>query len=330
MFNWVDFLQRNGIPFADSGKNVARGHVNIACPFCEAIGNPDPSAHLGLRESDGAWGCLRDPRHRGKRPMRLIVALLHCSWAQAEAIVGDVPTESGFESLRQRLERESAPAGVSAPSVIRWNPEMRKVMSRGPRSIFHRYLKRRGFAEEDIAPLLRFYRLRGALSGRFKHRLCLPILTAEGMVGWTGRAVLRGMEPRYLAHPDSGVKSRLFNEGRVGRGGRWLVVVEGPLDCLKLDWYGRGIGIRSVALMGVSATEEQIGRLLHLADSFASTAILLDPGASGAAGLLASKLALLSPRLLSFSALPSRFSYAEDPGALKAGDVRPALRFLLS
>lgn len=261
--------------------------------------------------------------------MKLVAALLRCSWAEAEAIVGDVPTEVGFGSLRSRLEHESASEKPVAVSAQTWLPSIRSIMSRGPRAAFWRYLIKRGFPEPELPGLIRYYHLRCSSSGQFRNRLCIPILTGEGMVGWTGRAILPGMEPRYLAYPDSQVKARVFNEWRVRKGGRVLVIVEGPLDCLKLDWFGRGVGLRSVALMGTSATDAQVGRLLGMTEGFASTAILLDPGAAGAAGVLASKLAMRSPRLLSFDSLPARFSYADDPGALQGRDVRSALRFLL-
>lgn len=82
-FNLAEFVMSRNIPYADKGANVQRGFITIHCPLC---GERDPGLHMGIALDGHFWGCWRDAAHRGRRPARLVQALLRCSWQEAVAL----------------------------------------------------------------------------------------------------------------------------------------------------------------------------------------------------------------------------------------------------
>lgn len=301
--NWV--IQR-GIDHLDRGPNVARGHINIKCPFC----GDDPSYHLGIELSSGAWGCYRNVRHRGRAPHYLIQALAHCSQAEAKRLV-----EEGSEYLKVGLEvLEAELQGLEEESeehdrTLHWPGECRKIDSSRMAKPYLRYLQSRGFDQDDLLAVCKRYRLRFANTGVWKQRLLIPVRLEGRMVGWTGRAIGES-EIRYRAHPfGKTIKRYLLNEDHARQGGEVLVVVEGPLDTLKLDWYGAPHGVVVVGLMGASWTPAQVARVVRLGERFRRTVALLDPDAE-------SQSIDLESRLRAIGGERYTLTEAEDPGAL--------------
>jgi DNA primase len=58
-----------------------------------------------------------------------------------------------------------------------------------------------------------------------------------------------------------------------------LVVVEGPFDALKLDYYGYHERVRTTCTFGTSMTMEQIGIINEVSQLFDHTYLLFDPEA---------------------------------------------------
>lgn len=315
-FDWVGFLRQQGIEFVEHGANVARGHVNIRCPYC---GGNDPSHHLGVQLDTGYWGCWRDPTHRSKDPARLVAKLLRCSREEALRIVdgSGLSTASTVSELRDRLGGIGVRAVKFRATPIKYPSEfhpLAPIGGWGGRHRFLEYLRGRGFdCPEGVAER---YLLMGCSTGRFRDRLIVPVWDREDLIGWTGRAI-GPSQIRYLSHPDGKtIKRSLLYEPRVLKGGRRLFVVEGPLDFLKLDWYGA----RAVATMGTGVTDAQVSKLLSLGSAYEEVLVLFDRGAAAVADLLVAKLRMVRARRLD---LPDGFG---DPGELTPEAVRGLAR----
>ena len=99
MFDWLNFLNRHGISYVDTGRNVRRNNISMPCVLC----GDDPSENLGISLVGKGWSCWRNKNHKGIHPHRLIIALLGCSFQQAAAIVasesvGFTTTDESFSN----------------------------------------------------------------------------------------------------------------------------------------------------------------------------------------------------------------------------------------
>lgn len=277
VFDYVALLDELGRPHDTKTGGLIKGNNSYSqCPFCSA---DDPSEHLGFNVTNGKWGCWRDDRHRGSNPYRLVRELT--GWSHAaimERVGGDAPAPSpdDWEELGRRM-RATGDEAQAPPVTFQFEPEFRRFNNTGYDCLrFVRYLEKRGFHKRHVQKVARLYRLRWTLTGRFRWRLIIPIEDERGMLGWTARAV-HNASLRYLAHPPGdGVKRTVFNFNHAAAGGLVLVVVEGPMDALKLDFYGRRRGVRAVALMGTWPTAEQEDRVRLLMERFSSLVVCLD------------------------------------------------------
>lgn len=293
-FDFRSFFERYRIEYIQTGKNVKRGNIYIACPFC----HNDPSHHMGVDEASGHWGCWRDKSHRGKAPTRLVRQVLGCSWIEAESIVGVKQTQvQGIDALRLKFERLSVPEDEVEPPDLSEFERFRPI--RNDDEPFASYLRKRKF--DSIKRLRQEYGVRISYHGYWKYRVLMPITDRDGeLVGWTGRSVVKGVTPKYLSHPADSpqMKTVLFNEERAfNEPCRILTINEGPIDALKLDYYGRVLDVAAVATMGISATAAQCSRVLSLADIYDHIVVVPDRGAEGQGSALVRQLSIVKPRL---------------------------------
>lgn len=293
-----------------SGPNTAKGRVSIKCPWC---GSADPSEHLGADPQTGMWGCLRDSSHRGRHPAKLVMVLKGCSWAEAVEIVGGQEPTPGAETLE---EIEKTLLDMEKPIRRRVKLQSLADFKRiRPGDRFWNYLKDRHF--RDPERLIRFYQL---CKDEKENRIILPLLTPNGIVGWQARSISKHARLRYLTHPAADTAKRvLFNHGPASAGRHTLVIVEGPFDTYKIDYYGEPL-IRAVATLGTAFTERQIALLHQLCPQFERTLILFDPNAEAAALSLQSKLAAFAPVM---GEVPK---HREDAGDLRPNEVMDCIR----
>lgn len=318
-FDFLAFIKNERISYITEGKNVKRGNFNITCPFC---GASDKHYHMGIDPKTGYWGCWRNPFHRGTRPTRLIAALKGCTWEEAEAIASDelLAESVGLPGLKERVNTLfGTPPKRSKLKVYDFDPSFKPIRDRGTTSRFWQYLIRRKFDPQDIEQLCSDYSLRCSLVGEWAYRLILPFVVNEEIVGWQGRAITPS-SLRYRSFPGSeDVKRLVFNHDAALQGGRVLVIVEGPLDALKIDFYGKDAGIRAIGGLGVSMTSAQVAIILKLARRFDDVALMLDPDALGVALRLQGVLSPARPKLIQ---IPDRF---EDPGDFTPDAVVPVI-----
>ncbi len=311
-FNFQHFLEREGIKYTIKGVNVKRGNINIKCPFC----SDDPSDHMGISLTTGYWSCWRNDFHRGKRPERLIRAITGCTWDEAAQIAGSdkIVEDATFDDLKQRLaDTEDKEEQIEE---LEFEDAFRKIKNDGYGMKFISYLHKRGFTS-DTRKLIKQYGLMRCMSGRFKYRLIFPFHMDGKLIGWTGRTISKKDKLRYLSYPnDTTIKRFLYNYDQANKtGGQRLVVVEGPFDCLKVDFYGQHYGVRAVGLLGVSTTEAQLALISRLSRRFDEVAFLMDSNALAQSMSIQSKMMVLRPLVLS---LPRG---VDDPGDLTKDQV---------
>lgn len=337
-FNWIKFLRNNNIPYLSEGRNIKHNNIGMACPLCAREGNPDPSAHLGINPSTGAWNCWRNSRHGGRSPVKLIQALLNCSWEQAQKIADEVAvTAEGWQRLaaNPKLMFSTPEEEAVTPVPLEMPPNFRKVRPHGITAAYAEYLRKRGFPARALPRLYRRYKIMAATSGFWAHRIIFPVFRGGQLVCWTSR-VVRGGGVRYMSLSSDPAQARKWGQPQAlanvkdvvwngdellqWREGGALIVCEGPFDALKLDFYGRRYGLRATCVFGLKPRMQQVCVLAEIAKHFDHVYTMQDTIADSAA--LASNLALLRAR-----PVPVPDS-AEDAGALSSGQVRRVARRL--
>lgn len=130
-------------------------------------------------------------------------------------------------------------------------------------NILYRFLKEKGFNEEEILTSTLVKKYNNNYIDSFKNRLIFPILDVRNRVIAFGGRVLDNSLPKYINSPDTIV----YNKGRnlyglnVAKNSKLdkIIMVEGYMDCVSL--HQRGI-TNVVASLGTALTENQ-GRLLR-------------------------------------------------------------------
>ena len=293
MFDYLSFFNRYGIEYAERGPSVTRDNCAIRCPWC---GSSDPSTHLSISLIGRGYRCFRSPRqHAGRSPLRLVQAVLGCSWDQARAIVGiPLPGTSASDDefgdhVLRLLRGVSNNANNAKNSCLSLPPEFQPVEDCGTGRYFADYLvEERGYEPQDIPVLQRRYDLQHCMKGAFKWRLVFPVYIDGQLVNWTGRHISKETRLRYRTlsvEPDEdnglpaallSIERTLWNYDAVSQGGRKLLVVEGPFDAMKLDYFGSQFGIRATCTYTKGISDTQIALLENLRDRFDEVDRVLD------------------------------------------------------
>jgi len=325
-FDWQAFCDEYGINYVTTGSNVARGNINIECPFCRS----DPSQHMGLHLHSSQWACWRDETHRGASPVRLISALLKCGRTEAAEIAmgaGVVKTEA-VGSLKQRVSKlghTETKKKRTKLEAVEYPDNFRKIRNKGVGKLFFRYLRHRGIGK-DTAKAADTFGLRYCVSGQWAYRIIMPLTVPSGeRIGWMGRSVSTSAGMRYLAYPEGRQpKCGLFAADYAASVRRLdlLIVCEGPFDALKVNRYA-ACNVAAVSVQTTSATSEQLGHLRALASRAGACAVLFDRGAYTASVRLCGDL-------VGCRARPVPLEVVDDPAELDGRAILGMTRTLLS
>lgn len=286
-FDWRRLLTEQRIPFIESGANVKRGELAIQCPFC---GSADPSKHMGLNLETGWWSCWRNrSMHSGKSPVRLIMRLLRVPYGRAREIAGlgdDYVDPEGFDAVMARFmgrNPDVRPEQIDR-RFLEFDEGFTPITDAIRTRRYWNYLYGRGFtgssdAGNDIELLCKLYKLRAGMRGPWVDRLVIPYFQDGKLVTWTARAIT----PATIRYRDLDLetsllapKETLFNHDCMAGGGKALVIQEGPIDALKIDFYGQPYGVRSVALSTNSIQEAQTYLLQGAVDRFERVIVMMD------------------------------------------------------
>jgi hypothetical protein len=285
-FDWELFFKRNNIRYVTSGKNTKSGEFSIPCVWCNRSGNKDPSEHLGVNPETGAFSCWRNNKHRGNNAVYLIKQILDCSFKEALEIYGVKEIDiSALGSILDKLKSESAPVPFQGPEKIALPANTYSIEKNGSFLPYFNYLIERGFDEEDVPRLVTDYDLRCAITGPWAGRVILPVTYQGELTSWTARAIHDAPDRlRYMnTHKEDSVRKQtdslyLYDECMNDERHDTLYVLEGPFDALKLDFYGKDHGVRSVAMFTNNLTETQRLLVSNLCDTFKEVFIMLDTG----------------------------------------------------
>ena len=281
-FDWLRLVKEQRVPYIESGPNVKRGELAIQCPFC---GSADPSKHMGLNLETGWWSCWRNrAQHSGKSPLRLIMRLLVVPYSKAREIAGlddSYIDPEGFDAVAARIMgRDSTLVKPDAAErrFLAIDKDFQDIDQGRARTRHHwQYLADRGFDDPD--ELCAQYGLFAGVSNVWAGRIILPYLQDGELVTWTGRAIGESrIRYRDLEIEESllAPKETLFNHDAMLEGGKVLVLQEGPFDVLKIDYYGRHYGVRSVGLSTNSIKPIQAFLLQAAVGKFDRIYVMLD------------------------------------------------------
>jgi len=275
-FEWQSFLQQHNIPHA-FGAPHSSGNVGVTCPFCGSAGSDPSRFRMGIHLDGRGWRCLRDETHRGRSPVRLVAAMLNVTHAEALRITGlnGKATTFSDETFNERLAEIMSPGKTLpiADEPLTFPPTI--STSKGNRIIAQlitTYLTGRGYTSAEAKTLATDYGLRAAIEGPFGYRIVFPVEMPQGLATWTGRAISNRMVPKYKTLSPDADKARtsklprahlpigqcLWNARELENArGKLLIIVEGPFDALRIDYYGRAAGIRATCLFGKNLSDDQ-------------------------------------------------------------------------
>lgn len=320
MVDVVRILQSHKVHYVEKGPNVAKGNVNIKCPWC---GEADSSQHLGINLNTGMWGCWRNKQHRGRKLSRLLTKLLGISLSEARRIAGEGKSaaveSSDFGKALHSLSGASTSltARDLEDSQLSLPKSFAKLTgrTRGQRLATDYLVNDRGFPKSRLIAFARRYDLRYTLSGDFAERIIVPVYEDGNLMTYLGRSVYPTAPLRYraLSKDDSikQVKDCVYNFDHANCEGRILYIVEGAFDVFKIDWYNHKHGVTAVGLFNMNVEPTQLELLYRLRGLYDHYIGILDKGE------VASTMRLESELSLFFNGFRTIYlKDAEDPGAM--------------
>lgn len=230
------------VEYTEHGKNVTRGWINIACPFCG-----DHSNHCGINLRSGMFNCWIC-NEKGSI-VKLVKEIKETSFLKAETIVNAYLQESSLDAIRQNNT-------VSANSVSRERLSLlypTSIQENMPEP--HRnYLLSRNF---DPELLVKKYSLKFTYNtGDYRFKIIAPVFFRGQEVSWIAMDIVRdGSIPPYIKCP-SGMtvlpaNDCLYNIDSVKSK---AILVEGITDVWR-------IGDGCIASMTKSLNSRQIDQL---------------------------------------------------------------------
>lgn len=259
--DWRSLLSSIRVAWIDKGRNVSKGNINVKCPFCY----DDPSFHMSIAETREAYFCYREPnRHSGRSFVRLLVklgqtrdeALKLLNYHRDRSADGRAPIVSPVLSDLDQIGR-----GWARFAPASGNDDML------------RYLQGRGFASPRS--ICDQYDLRYANAGEWARRLLLPLKENAQVIGWTGRSIVSHIQPNYLSRMTAGQPVIFAADGDKPKANH-LLIVEGPLDALKVSAATKRLPIKTAALNGKYLGPAKMMQLRRLAKDCDKVWLALD------------------------------------------------------
>lgn len=232
-FNVEQFLDDHNIPYKTSGTNIAEGWIGVEhCPFCG-----DNRYHCGIHLGSAAYSCWVC----GAKGWiyAYLMAEMGITREQVRELARGYFDSSGPVPYRQKRSIVQQTRTLEFPSSF---------IPADDTGLY--YLRKRGY-DSSIATR---YNLKSVMlcDTQWKYRLIVPFYIDGILVGWTGRAIVPELEPRYknISNKDALVdmRSTLYNVDALQKKS---VLVEGPFDVMR-------IGGACAAVVGLEYTTSQI------------------------------------------------------------------------
>lgn len=325
IFDWVHFFETFGIEhILGPAPNVRRSHVAIHCPRCPR----DTKHHFAIDLRDGkVRGCWRDSGH-WMPPTHLIHELTGVSYEKAREMLRRGETD--FEGttaigLLRTLSKPEKPTARPKLKKLKLPSEFSKFSTRADaqQRKFVDYLRDKRGVEQPIR-LAQAAKLRWCTRGDFANRIIFPIRLHGKLYGWTSRHIGHKPRLRYRAHPEGDAMQSLVWVPRTPKPGDLLLLVEGPVDALKIMEAAPSRDFVPCALLTNSAGDARLETIIKLAPTGVRTGILLDRGAESMALHLQRQLSVLKPQL---ELLPKG---VKDPGEMSVDALNLKLWDFLS
>jgi hypothetical protein len=291
--NFTKILSEERIEWFDRGANTSRGHISIRCPWC---GPSDPSHHLSINESTGAYFCYRNSKHAGRSAPWLLKAL-GVNPRRIDSILASAGIRR-TEKIEPERQRE----------VPQWNRFVPATQSETAIA----YMRERGFPDPEQT--IKKFDLRVALNGPNAQRLLFPIIMPSGDIAFTGRALQPNMTPKYLTHES--VRKGIYVPKPIEHP-KLALLVEGPFDALKIAAFEPNILV--IALLGLAMSAEKISQIIACSEGaqFYGVAIDSTEPVSKAYGLI-HELSIAVRK----SAFRCELPGSKDPGEMSGQEIR--------
>ena len=301
--DWRGLFDSIGVEWIDRGKNTSSGNVNIKCPWCL----DDPSKHLAVALMKEAFFCYRAPnQHSGKNFKRLLFKL---------GIRGD---EEATRLLRRFQRAGDAPLPARLPTDVQ---VQRTAWSRFENAGNSReaceYLSGRGFASPKL--LCEKFDLRFAETGLWARRLLIPFHHDGEAVSWTGRDMTGRFAQKYLTNEMSGF-AVMCTPDIIKPKPKIAVIVEGPMDALRIASGTRDAQIISIALCGKALGAEKLLQIRKACETCTDILVTMDADTSMSAcyQTVADIQSAVNVKRVGRAKLPPGI---KDPGELPASGV---------
>lgn len=313
-FDWLAFCDSNHVDYKVTGAQ----QISINCPLCSG---DDPSKHMSINLEGRGWRCWRHPyEHFGRKPTKLVAAILHIPLSRAAEIAGDntfMPT-----NFLERVKLAVQPVERVPPKSPKLPAEFKPITDSIACRPYVNYLLRRGYSKPEI---YRFKHIYYCARGPYHGRIIFTVHQNKQLMTWTGRTVSPNAGLRYRTLSQDRDKAKrdghdpacgpitnyLLWYDELMRDGDTIVLCEGPFDALRVRSLGRRDGIVATCLFTTSISPEQVELLHMMLPLYQRRILLLDKGTMVIALRYARLLADLDVRSVT---LPSDI---KDPGEIQ-------------
>jgi len=227
------------------------------------------------------------------------------------------PSPDDFDGLFDPIKTNDHPY---QPHSLKLPPECKRLDDGSHAAErFLRYLaEERGFGE-DAENVAMTYSLHYAYAGVQAWRVVFPVSFHEQLVAWTGRSIYRNATLRYKADDAGHIKEHLANADVLmkEKDKKILAIAEGPMDFMKLDFYGRELGLHATCTFGTAWSGPQLAKLIDLVRMYEKSFVVFDRAAYMEGAALAEELSAFCRRPVH----PVQMYDEKDPGDMNAEQV---------
>lgn len=259
-FNVEDYAFSN----LERVKKGSTGQITAVCPWCEKYGS------FYIDADTGNYICFKC-EEKGYHLVGVIARVEGTSWLEAKSFLlkrlFETRRKETLPSLAEKIaELREEQEEIEEENVINLPDEFIPVFKNG-RWKYPIYLKQRGIKKKTAKE----WGFGFCNRGRYRNRLIIPIVCPNGR-SFTSRDVTGKMLPKYLNPPRCSFQSYLLHGWPQVETKGDLVLVEGPMDAVKLWQHG----IQALSLGGKVLHPKQIKLLMKFSRDIALT-IMLDP-----------------------------------------------------